>query len=139
MLVTEDMSLVTEDMVLFNKILKKRSICYNHQYRLIWCHPKMDQLVIVAIILETIVLSKMCLVLLVTAFKVGFQKNLEKNAVLLPHIMMSALARSWEWKESQNFKSLLSIVIKTKVVLNVIRMSDSQYVIISICQYDIIN
>ena len=44
----------------------------------------MDRLVIVAIILETIVLSKMCLVLLVTAFKVGFQKNLEKNAVLLP-------------------------------------------------------
>ena len=44
----------------------------------------MDQLVIVAIILETIVLSKMCLVLLVTAFKVDFQKNLEKNAVLLP-------------------------------------------------------
>ena len=44
----------------------------------------MDWLVIVAIILETIVLSKMCLVLLVTAFKVDFQKNLEKNAVLLP-------------------------------------------------------
>ena len=44
----------------------------------------MDRLVIVAIILETIVLSKMCLDLLVTAFKVGFQKNLEKNAVLLP-------------------------------------------------------
>ena len=44
----------------------------------------MHRLVIVAIILETIVLSKMCLVLLVTAFKVDFQKNLEKNAVLLP-------------------------------------------------------
>ena len=44
----------------------------------------MDRLVIVAIILETIVLSKMCLVLLVTAFKVDFQKSLEKNAVLLP-------------------------------------------------------
>ena len=43
----------------------------------------MDWLVIVAIILETIVLNKMCLVWLVTAFKVDFQKNLEKNAVLL--------------------------------------------------------
>ena len=69
-------------MVLFNKILKKRSICYNHQQQLLWCHPKMDRLVIVAIILETIVLNKMCLVLLVTAFKVGFPKI---SKLLLPY------------------------------------------------------
>ena len=42
----------------------------------------MDRLVIVAIILETIVLSKMCLVLLVTAFKVGFPKI---SKLLLPY------------------------------------------------------
>ena len=43
----------------------------------------MDQLVIVVIILETIVLSKMCLVLLVTAFKVGFPKI---SKLLLPYL-----------------------------------------------------
>ena len=43
----------------------------------------MHRLVIVAIILETIVLSKMCLVLLVTAFKVDFPKI---SKLLLPYL-----------------------------------------------------
>ena len=36
------------------------------------------------------------------------------------------------WKNSQNFKSILSLVIKTKVVQNVNRMSEN---IMSVCQY----
>ena len=66
----------------------------------------MDWLVIVAIILETIVLNKICLVLLVTAFKVDFQKNLEKKCCFVTTLIYVTFEHTLENKSCSEHSNI---------------------------------
>ena len=66
--------------------------------------------------------------------------SISTKAVWSPGKQCGTQTGSWSGEKGQHFKSILSLVIKRKVVQNVNRMSENiksvcQYVHLSICQY----
>ena len=78
-------------------------------------------------------------------YKLCWSSNLQYPWLLIPVFLAVRRQpyKSWcppQWEKGQNFKSILSLVIKRKVVQNVNRMSENnisvcQYVRMSICQH----